>query len=267
MSARLDSIRLVQGYDDATGYAQIVAHIEADTAADAPAQTYFVGYYLMSGSTMHDISTNDKYCMNSSGTWILQEQSPFKDVYTKSEIDTIIARVDNDIDAALTEAHKANSSIRRMINDGAKNKLNVFAVQSQTINGITWTINTDGTVTASGTATANSFLYLIPNNTNVAYGVETVISGCPAGGSSTTYEIQVAMAGGTTYHDYGDGATIPIDYVYRYFVCAVRSGQTVSSLTFRPMICESWQYQYTPDFVPYSPSNAELAALIRQYHP
>ena len=123
------------------------------------------------------------------------------------------------------------------------------------------------TVTANGQASANSFLYLIPNNTNIAYGVETFISGCPAGGSASTYEIQVAMQGGTTYHDYGDGESIPDDYVYRYFVCCVRNGYTANNLIFRPMICDTWKYVLTPDFVPYSPTNAEIMKIIRGYHP
>ena len=252
---------------DISDQSLIVALIEADAESDLPGISDFAGYTLQKSSEAHVIADNSSWMLNSSNTWIRQDQSPFADVYTKSEVDTIIARVDYDIDTALSEAHTANSSIRRMIDQGAKNKLNVFAVQTQTINGITWTINADGTVTASGTATDNSFLYLIPNNTNIAYGVETVISGCPAGGSSSTYEIQVAMTGGTIYHDYGNGAVIPGDYVYRYFVCAVRSGQTVSNLTFKPMIDESWQHAYTRDFVPYSPTNAELYQIIRSYHP
>lgn len=267
MSAWISDYSQSQPYSG-TGDAYIIAYVECDTEADLPAVDQFTGWILDKESKAHVIDGNLMFELNSSGSWIRQDQSPFKDVYTKSEVDAIIARVDYDVDEALTEAHTANSNIRRMINDGAKNKLNVFTVTTpQVINGITWTINSDGTVSASGTASANSFLYLIPNNANIAYGVETVISGCPTGGSSSTYEIQVAMQGGTTYHDYGDSAAIPADYVYRYFVCAIRNGQTVSNLTFRPMICESWQYQYTTDFVPYSPTNAELYQLIRSYHP
>lgn len=266
MSARLDSIRLVQGYDTVSGYALIVGHIEADSFSDAPAQNAFDGYFLVSGSTMHDINTNDKYCMNSSGTWIKQDESPFKDVYTKTEVDSLLTPITDDITTLYTADSDIRSEIAALINDGAKNRLNVFATASQTINGITWTINADGTVTANGTATANSFLYLIDVNANIAFGEETVISGCPAGGSASTYEIQVAMQGGTTYHDYGNGEYIPFDYVYRYFVCCVRNGYTANNLIFRPMICDSWKYNLTPVFVPYSPTNAEIMSIIRSYH-
>lgn len=251
---------------DLSDQSLIVAQIECDTLADLPEVSDFPGRTLVKGSEAHVIDGNKIFELNSFGAWIQQEQSAFADVYTKSQVDSIA----RDLDAIISlEANERKNQIAALIDSGAKNRLNVFATASQSIAGIQWTINSDGTVSATGTASANSFLYLIPNNTNIAFGIETHISGCPAGGSSTTHEIQVAMVGGTTYHDYGDGETIPSTYVYRYFVCCVRSGQNIptsSPLIFHPMICDAWKYALTPDFVPYSPSNAELAALIRRYH-
>lgn len=243
------------------------AGISCDTTADLPAQAGGIsGYYLEQGSTAHVIADNTTYTINSSGTWVLQDTSPFSNVYTKTEVENLLTPITDDITTLYIADSDIRSEIAALINEGAKNRLNVFSTASQTINGITWTINSDGTVTANGTATANSFLYLIPNNSNIAFNKETVISGCPAGGSATTYEIQVAMQGGTTYHDYGDGEFIPFDYVYRYFVCCVRNGKTANNLTFRPMICDSWKYVLTPLFVPYSPTNAEIMSIIRSYH-
>lgn len=260
----------------------IWVYLELDTVSDLDdlnpsSDNYpFSDVYLVSGSEAHIIENNTKYMMKSNGTWVLQEDPLFSGIYTKQEIDDMISDIDDiqtaqavsirDLEFAVEALQQAdgvtNGRLARLVDQGAKNILNVYDTQTQTINGITWTINADGTVTANGTATANSFLYLIPNNTNIAYGYETHISGCPAGGSSTTYEIQVAMTGGTTYHDYGDGQVIPDTYVYRYFVCAVRSGQTVTNLVFRPMITESWKYALSQSFIPYSPSNAELAKMI-----
>lgn len=262
MSAWIKSYSLA----DLSDQSLIVAQIECDTLADLPAVNAFTGRTLVKGSTAHVIDGNTQHELNSAGQWILQDKSPYSDVYTKSQVDSLLQDIDSTIAA---EETTRRLQIAALIDSGAKNRLNVFATASQSINGIQWTINSDGTVSASGTASANSFLYLIPNNTNIAYGIETHISGCPVGGSSTTHEIQVAMVGGTTYHDYGDGETIPSSYVYRYFVCCVRSGQNIptsSPLIFSPMICDAWKYVITPAFVPYSPSNAELAALIRGYH-
>lgn len=260
-----ENIIQVSAWTDGDTYTHIRAGnlqqpgISCDTAADLPAQAGGLsGCYLEQGSYAHVIEGNQLYCMTSAGVWVLQETSPYKDMYTKTQIDTMF-------DSVNTAIFDTVGYIGKQVDVGAKNMLNVFEVQTpQAINGIAWTINPDGTVTANGTATANSFLYLIPNNTNIAYNEETHISGCPAGGSASTYEIQVAMQGGTTYHDYGNGQTIPVDYVYRYFVCCVRSGVAVNDLVFRPMLTRSYQYLLSPVFVPYSPTNAALAALIRQ---
>ena len=265
MSAWLADYTQSQPYSG-TGDAYILASVECDEVSDLPTATQFTGWIIDKGSSAHVINGNRVYEFNSAGLWIKQEKSPYSDVYTKSQIDGIVSDIDTTI--AQTETRLSND-IAALVDEGAKNRLNVFATASQSINGIQWAINSDGTVSASGTASANSFLYLIPNNTNVSYGVDTFISGCPAGGSSTTYEIQVAMTGGTTYHDYGNGETIPSSYVYRYFVCCVRAGQNIPAanpLIFKPMICDKWKQQLSPAFVPYSPTNAELAAMIRSYH-
>lgn len=272
MSYLLTSIKPVMTADASDTSMTVRVMLECDTVSDLPASpTAITGYTMTAGSRAHVIADNETYCMDSSGAWILQEQSPFKDVYTKSQVNSLLADIDSTIAALDAVVRLLNAAEPALIDTGAKNLLNVFTVNTpQTINGITWTINSDGTVSASGTASANSFLYLMPNNSNIAYGYETVISGCPAGGSASTYEIQVAMQGGTTYHDYGSGETIPDDYVYRYFVCAVRSGQSIpagSPLVFKPMICRKSFADLTSDFVPYAPSNAELYQLIRSYHP
>lgn len=164
----------------------------------------------------------------------------------------------------LTAAAKQDAALVDIINSGAKNKLNVFAAPSQTqpINGITWAVNSDGTVTANGTASGNSWFYLTANPANIQYGVETVLTGCPSGGSATTWEIQCSQVGSSTRSDYGGGTTQPSDYSYRYVACCVRSGQTVTNLTFKPMVCASSVYAFTSAFVAYSPTNAELYQML-----
>lgn len=164
----------------------------------------------------------------------------------------------------IDNANAQNAALVDVINSGAKNKLNVFAAPSQTqpINGVTWTVNSDGTVTANGTASGNSWFYLTANPANIQYGVETVLSGCPEGGSATTWEIQCSMVGGSTRSDYGEGTTQPSDYSYRYVACCVRSGQNVTNLTFKPMVDASSVDAITDAFVAYSPTNAELYQML-----
>ena len=179
---------------------------------------------------------------------------------TYLEIDGLPARVT----ALETAGTEQSAVLARVINTGAKNMLNVFTAPSQTqpINGVTWEVNSDGTVTANGLASANSWFYLTANPANIQYGVETVLSGCPEGGSATTWEIQCVKQGEATRSDYGSGTTQPSDYNYKYVACCVRSGQNVSNLTFKPMVCASSVYNITPAFVAYSPTNAELYQMI-----
>lgn len=164
----------------------------------------------------------------------------------------------------IDNANAQNDALVYVINSGAKNKLNVFAAPAQTqpINGVTWTVNSDGTVTANGTASGNSWFYLTANPANIQYGIETVLSGCPDGGSATTWEIQCSMVGGSTRSDYGNGTTQPDNYSYRYVACCVRNGQTVTNLTFKPMVDASSVDAITHAFVPYSPTNAELYQML-----
>lgn len=159
------------------------------------------------------------------------------------------------------QAHR--DVIADLINAGAKNLLDLSRLTTQTINGITWTVDAiAGTVTANGTATANSFFYIWAANSNIPVDYASVLSGCPNGGGEQMYETQAAI-GSTVYHDYGDGKTARIPSgTIRYVTCCVRNGQTVSDLVFRPMFCRKSYYDITNDFMPYVPTNAELYAMI-----
>lgn len=163
---------------------------------------------------------------------------------------------DADLTAAVADA----------INRGQKNLINAWEAPTQTqpINGITWTVDPDdGTITANGLASANSWFYLTANPANLAFGVETVLTGCPEGGSASTWEVQCSQVGSSARSDYGGGTTQPANYTYRYVACCVRSGQNVTNLKFRPMVCSTAAYKESAAYAPYAPSNAELYKLIR----
>ena len=116
---------------------------------------------------------------------------------------------------------------------------------TQTINGITFTVNRDGSITANGTATADAILILVtstsnPELRNVLMGNQITISGCPSGGSSTTYDLRIFQyADANTYlMDYGSGITATFTNAELPFNVAIliRSGVSVSNLVFRPQI-------------------------------
>ena len=116
---------------------------------------------------------------------------------------------------------------------------------TQTVNGITFTVNSDGTVKANGTATATAILTLVSSTSNpelrdALLGNKITISGCPSGGSSTTYDLRIFQyADANTYLlDYGSGKTATFTNAELPFNVAIliRSGVKVNNLVFRPQI-------------------------------
>lgn len=128
-----------------------------------------------------------------------------------------------------------------------------------TTNGITWQVNNDGSVTANGTATANSW-YTLAGSTKTS-PVPTLqldesktyfLSGCPSGGSGTTYGLQASLfkansvpassGAELTRADYGSGVTINTsatpssNYKWANIYLVIRQGTQVSNLTFYPML-------------------------------
>ena len=164
--------------------------------------------------------------------------------------------------AARTAAEAEQNAVLLVLTDSApKNAINAGTVTNRTINGITWTVNAEqGTVTANGTATGNSFCFLWASGTDVPFAYPTFLSGAPEGGSGTTHELQAAI-GSVVYHDYGSGTEIPAGTIH-YITCCVRSGRTVTDLVFRPMLCPSALCPDPPQYVPYCPTLPELYRMI-----
>lgn len=115
-----------------------------------------------------------------------------------------------------------------------KNLLNITA-QSQTINGVTFTVNEDGSVTTNGTATANANFALSTMSLPVG---DYVLSGCPAGGGYSTYSVFIQTGNNAIYDTTVVGKTFSSDdgTVSRKVLINIQKGQTVSDLTFYPMI-------------------------------
>ena len=123
-------------------------------------------------------------------------------------------------------------------NYGQKNLLPITATGT-TVHGITYTVK-DGTITANGTADANSVILVgtayVPSGSYIASGA--------SGGTIDTYYLQInyldsggtAHTGVATIADDADWIT-PSDYGgTTQFYIVIRSGQTVSNLEFKPML-------------------------------
>lgn len=156
-----------------------------------------------------------------------------------------------------------------LIDAGAKNLLKITG-KSQTIRNVTFTVNDDGTVSVNGTNNTSSaavfYLNILSADTAPNYN-GCRLTGCPQGGSTSTYRLAVQLNSGsfTTYaSDTGDGATIQnvpsSDCRVGIFIYA---GATVDNLIFKPMICTAEDHAASDAFVPYTPTLRELYEMIQ----
>ena len=81
--------RLEETTDRSTGKIQLIANIVADDAASLPANTADLEFVL--GSEALCVDSGLKYRIDSNGNWIQQPGSAWTDVYSKSEVDALLA--------------------------------------------------------------------------------------------------------------------------------------------------------------------------------
>lgn len=139
-----------------------------------------------------------------------------------------------------------------------KNRLpyNYYDGNSKTVNGITFTVNKDRSITANGTATANaSFSITNPNNYAIAAGSYKLI------GENNTYTKQAIRgsykkADGTiTYIGSAIGSfTIPEGATNVHIYVVILQGETVNNVTFYPMLLNSTETDLTFEAGGASPS-------------
>lgn len=107
---------------------------------------------------------------------------------------------------------------------------------SQTINGVTFTNNGDGTFTANGTATANIDYRGVSYKAkrNMIIGHKYLTRGCPAGGSNNTYYINLPYLG----RDYGNGVIAELlRDISNYDVqIIIKAGTVCDNLVFKPQL-------------------------------
>ena len=117
-----------------------------------------------------------------------------------------------------------------------------YLPKTQTINGITFANNGDGSITVDGTATENANLNLQRVDNTTIIGHKYLMLGGAAGGSISTYFYRYDSNGGTQAYDYGNGAifTKSAESI-TYITIRVISGVTVSGLTFKPQLVDLTQ--------------------------
>lgn len=242
--------------------------ILCDTDSDLPATVD--GYSVSQGWAAKTVD-GKSYIANSSGTWVLQTSGIQLDLdgyYTSAETDSLLAGKQDSLTSAQIDALNTAAC-------GSKNKLDYSLASLQSLNtagtwsgnvytrrGITYTVNSDLTIDVSGTndGTGDSWLDLYGTGTTSDF-IGMVCSGCPEGGSATTYGQQC----GNANWDYGstDGRIC----VQGPIALVVRSGYDASGgLTFKPMVCTAYDWSISKTYVPYCPSLYDLYQMVLSYH-
>ena len=167
------------------------------------------------------------------------------DVYDKATADSRFLGIDATADKAVADENGSNISEtfsdvkndiainRTTLGTQCKNLLKNNAV-TQTVSGVTFTINDDKSITVNGTATAQiSFMI----NSKVGLGIGNyILTGCPSGGSwNTFYLTAYASSAWLTAPDFGSGCKIENKTITQV-VISVASGYTANNLKFYPML-------------------------------
>ena len=184
-----------------------------------------------------------------------------------------LAELENYDDTALRESVSAaaeQAALNRSALGYQRKNLLKNTATSQTVNGITFTVNEDGSITANGTASANLTFTVfqwdtIPENLK---NIALTLNGCPEGGRTDGYRLAVHSKQSSSAAWTGIGAETGAEMTFKFndtaaaarIVIAGNSGTVFDNLTFYPML----RYAEITDnaYEPYKPSVEErLAAL------
>ena len=150
-------------------------------------------------------------------------------------------------------------TVKGLVTPQGKNLISYpYTSKEGTGNGITWTVNDDGTITVDGTATNNSFFnltnYIVGTWDTLHAGTYTIMDGVnlPIGGVT----LQTESTSGTQYKN--KTFTIEQDVVYKIFIY-IPKGTVADNITFKPMFeIGSIAHIYEPT----TESNVSLKAAV-----
>lgn len=176
-----------------------------------------------------------------------------------------LAAVNSGVTAEVLAADRA--ALIELIDGGPKNKLS-WSAADKIHNGITFTVNGDGTVTASGTndSSSNSFISIkVMTAAEIGAMAGCVLSGTPENSVGAYLSLEERGGSYTTYiRDRGSGATVPAISTEVNVYIVVPKGATVDGLIFRPMICSAAAWAVSHEFQPYRPSYEELYDMVQE---
>lgn len=186
-----------------------------------------------------------------------------------------LAAANSGITAAKLAADEA--AISELVDDGAKNGIVFDGVgtgasnvgTSYTSNGITFEVQSDGTIHATGTiSSGNSYCYLYAGTGRInivdAFDEKHVLSGNPQGASTSTYRLWYKV-GSQTAVSVGDSSVVLpaiTGETNAVLGLQVDAPQTNLDTTFKPMICTKAAWDASHAFVQYCPSMQEMYQMI-----
>lgn len=213
---------------------------------------------------------------------LLDDKADSTDVYTKTETDDLLDDKVNKVEGKGLSTNDYDNTAKGIV-DGATaalalkadaNDVNAnwqgngynlipypyYDGMSKTYNGITYTVNSDGSITANGTSTGNATFVLI--DPIVLSSGKYRLSGCPQNGGTTKYEVQLTD-GTTAYRDYGNGVEIENADLSYHIILVIRTGFVANNLTFKPMLVKvSDDGTYPTEYQRYADGNVELTDKV-----
>lgn len=191
----------------------------------------------------------------------------FKPMLRRAEItdDTFVPYAKTNRELTVAE-DEDRATLIEQVDEGAKNLLR-NTTSSQVVGGVTFTVNSDGTIIANGTKTNNDWFYLSTEN-SLAAGKYVLSSGL-APQSDMNLRLLIATAdslGSAIMSAEGERQVhikqLTSDYTGLYYAIRISSGTTVNNIVFKPMLCTAADYKISTVFVPYAPTNRELYEMI-----
>lgn len=180
-------------------------------------------------------------------------------------ISTTIEAIDAQVKANEDNITVNREALAEIINNGPKNKLS-WTAADKTHNGITFTVNSNGTVTANGTndGSANSFISIkIMTAAEIGEFEDFILSGTPENSAGAYISLEERGGSYTTYiRDRGSSATIPAISTEVNVYIVVPKNATVDNMVFSPMICSAAAWAVSHEFQPHRPSYDEIIARI-----
>lgn len=163
--------------------------------------------------------------------------------------------------------------LSEMVNNGPKNQLLFDGLgksandvsTSYTSNGITFAIQSDGSIRVTGSISSGSsycYFYKGTSRINIIdfFDGKHVLSGNPSGSSLSTWRLWYKVGSETSVSAVGEYDELPEETGQTNAVLGMQvdAPQTNIDITFKPMICLGAAYILSDKYAPYRPSYQEL---------